>query len=79
MDVILSTGSLYRYPLPEVFQIAKSAGFDGIELLIARGNSDFGADYMQALSDEYELPILSLHSPFMMCDGWGDFWNRISK
>ena len=79
MNVILSTGSLYQYPLSEVFQIAKNAGFDGIELLIARGNCDLEADYIQELSSSYELPILSLHSPFMVCDGWGGFWDRIER
>ena len=79
MHVILSTGSLHQYSLPEIFQIAKSAGFDGIELLIARSNCNVGVDYVRSLSHEYELPILSLHSPFMMCNGWGDFWHRISR
>ena len=79
MYVVLSTGSLYRYSLPEIFRIAKSAGFDGIEWLIERNNCNVGVDYVRNLSHEYELPILSLHSPFMMCDGWGDFWNKISR
>lgn len=79
MKIIFSTGSLYQYSLPEIFQIAKNAGFDGIELLIARNNCDFEADYFQELSNTYELPILSLHSPFMTCDGWGGFWERIMR
>ncbi|MFC1716066.1 sugar phosphate isomerase/epimerase family protein [Candidatus Poribacteria bacterium] len=79
MNVILSTGSLYTYSLSEVFDIAKSAGFDGMELLIARGNSSVGIDSIRELTDRYELPILSLHSPFMICDGWGDFWDRIQR
>ena len=79
MYIILSTGSLYKYSLPEIFQIAKSAGFDGIELLIARNNCNVGVDYIRGLSHEYELPILGLHSPFMVCDGWGNFCDRISR
>ncbi len=77
MDIILSTGSLYEYPLPEIFHIAKATGFDGIELLIARSNCDVGTHLIKELSDKCDIPILSLHSPFMICDGWGDFWDRI--
>lgn len=79
MNVVLSTGSLYTYSLSEVFHIAKSAGFDGIEMLIARGNCHVKVDSIRELTDKYEIPILSLHSPFMICDGWGDFWDRIQR
>lgn len=79
MNVLLSTGSLYQYSLPDVFQIAKVAGFDGIELLIARGNSNTKIAHIQELTDRHELPVLSLHSPFMVCNGWGDFWNRVRR
>ena len=51
MNVILSTGSLYTYSLSEVFDIAKSAGFDGMELLIARGNSSIAIDSIRELID----------------------------
>lgn len=77
MDIILSTGCLYKYSLPEIFQIAKAAGFDGIELLISRNNCNVGTDRIQELSDRHNIPILSLHSPFVICDGWGGFWDRI--
>lgn len=79
MNVLLSTGSLYRYSLSEVFQIARAAGFDGIELLIARGNCNTKSEHIQELTDRYELPVLSLHSPFIVCDGWGDFWDRVRR
>jgi sugar phosphate isomerase/epimerase len=79
MDIILSTGCLYKYSLPEIFQIAKAAGFDGIELLISRNNCNIGTDRIRELSGKYDIPILSLHSPFVICDGWGGFWDRIRK
>ena len=79
MNVILSTGSLYRYSLDEVFRIGKSAGFDGMELLIARSNCHVETDSIKELTRKYDLPILSLHSPFMMCDGWGNFWERVQR
>ena len=77
MDIILSTGSLYKYSLPEIFRIAEVAGFDGIELLIGQNSYDVEIGRIQELSDEYNIPVLSLHSPFVICDGWGGFWDRI--
>lgn len=77
MEIILSTGSLYKYSLAETFQIAESAGFDGIELLIERNNCNVSTDYIKGLSNKYNVPVLSLHSPFMSCDGWGGFWDSI--
>jgi len=77
MDIILSTGSLYKYSLSEIFRIAKEVGFDGVELLIGQNSYNIGTDHIQELSDEYNIPILSLHSPFIICKGWGGFWDRI--
>jgi sugar phosphate isomerase/epimerase len=65
--------------LPEIFKIARIAGFDGIELLIDSNNCKLSAPQIQDLSNEYNVPILSLHSPFVVCDGWGDFWEKILK
>lgn len=79
MDVILSTGCLYHYPLPEILQIAKTTGFDGIELLISQNTCNIAIDRIRELSDEYGVPILSIHSPFVICDGWGGFWDRIQR
>ena len=79
MDIILSTGCLYTYPLPDILRMAKMTGFDGVELLISKSNCDLGTDRIHELSDEYDIPILSLHSPFMICDGWGGFWQRIRR
>ncbi len=79
MDVILSTGCLYHYPLPEILQIAKTTGFDGIELLISQNTCNIAIDRIRELSDSYGVPILSIHSPFVTCDGWGGFWNRIQR
>ena len=77
MDILFSTGCLYEYPMSEVFQIAKTAGYDGIELLISHSNCNVETGRIQEISDEYGIPILSLHSPFLMCEGWGGFWDRI--
>jgi len=79
MRIALSTGCLYRNPLSDVFNIASTAGFDGIELLIDNYKCNLHVSEIQKLSDEYGVPILSIHSPFVVCDGWGGFWVKIRK
>lgn len=79
MEIALSTGCLYENPLAEVFEMAQIVGFDGIELLIDRTKSDISPYNICNLSKEYNTPVLSVHSPFMACDGWGGFWDRIYK
>ena len=77
MDILFSTGCLYTYAMPEIFEMAKAAGYDGIELLISHNNCNMEAERIQEISDEYDISILSLHSPFLICEGWGGFWDRI--
>ena len=79
MQIALSTGCLYRNPLSDVFKIASTAGFDGIELLVDNYKCNLHVSEIQKLSDDYGVPILSIHSPFVICDGWGEFWERIRK
>ena len=68
----LSTGSLYNYGLDRVFDLAKEAGFDGIEVLVDGRWDTRQADYLKHLMDRHGLPIVSLHSPFdlIRVPGW---------
>jgi sugar phosphate isomerase/epimerase len=60
----LSTDSLRGYGLNRVFEFAKNAGYDGIDLYIDEKNYDtHNADYVKKLSKEFDLPILSIQLP----------------
>lgn len=60
----LSTDSLRGYGLNRIFQFAKEAGYDGVDLYIEEKNYDTqNADYIKSLSSEYEMPILSIQLP----------------
>jgi len=62
--IALHTNSLHKYGLSRVFEFAKDAGFDGIEVGVDKNNFDTqNAEYIKKLSDEYKLPIVALHSP----------------
>ena len=70
MLVSLSTGSLYIYPLRWTFALAKRAGFDGIELVIGPELEWRGPEYVKRLTQEYQLPILTVHPPLYGYRGW---------
>lgn len=72
MRISLSTGSLYIYPLRWTFGLAKRAGFDGLELVISPEVDLRGAAYVKKLSQEFQLPILTVHPPLYGYRGWND-------
>lgn len=72
MLISLSTGSLYLYPLRWTFSLAKRAGFDGVELVIGPEVDWRGAEYVKKLSDEFQLPVLTVHPPLYGYRGWKD-------
>lgn len=72
MQVSLSTGSLYIYPLRWTFSLAKRAGFDGLELVIGPEVDWRGSAYIKKLSQEFQLPILTVHPPLYGYRGWDD-------
>jgi len=62
--IALHTGSLKKYGLNRIFEFAKEADYDGIEIAVDKSNYDTqNAEYIQKLSDEYDLPIVALHAP----------------
>ena len=65
MQISLSTACLYIYPLRKIFEIAQRVGFDGVELVISPEVEWRGGEYIRRLSDEYALPILSVHPPLL--------------
>jgi sugar phosphate isomerase/epimerase len=66
-----STASIHTYGTSRTFEIAKQAGFDGMELMIDYRPDTRDADYIQRLIDRFQIPVLSVHSPFSMyAQGW---------
>src|SRR5690606_22465993 len=62
--LILHTQSLQKYGVNRIFDFAKTAGYDGIEVAVDPNNYDTqNAQYLDTLSKEYDLPIMALHAP----------------
>ena len=69
--VIFSTGSLYPLDVAHCFALAAEAGFDGIEVMCDDRYSTRAPDYLQKLRDQYNLPVLVVHTPFSdQLPGW---------
>jgi sugar phosphate isomerase/epimerase len=70
--VYLSSGSLSNYGLDRVFELARSAGFDGVELIVDGRTDSVHPDYLKKLMIRHSLPISAVHSPFSFIDppGW---------
>lgn len=64
MKIVLSTDSIKGYGLNRVFEFAKDAGFDGIDLQIDKKNFDTqDPDYLQELEKEFGIEIVSVQAP----------------
>jgi len=55
--LLLSTDTLPNYWLDLIFSIAKSIGFDGIDLAMRKWFDAWDEDYVQKLSLEHEMPV----------------------
>ena len=66
-----STGSLYTYGLSRAFELAATAGFDAVEVLLDDRWDTRQPSYLQQLSRETGLPVVAVHSPFVfLVPGW---------
>jgi len=71
MMLALSTGTLHNYGLDRVFALAREAGFQGIEVIVDSRWDTRQSGYLDTLRKRHELPIVSLHAPFLPgIQGW---------
>jgi sugar phosphate isomerase/epimerase len=78
MKLLLSTGTLYKKSPWAVAEMARRAGFDGIELVLGYG--------FQGVSGEEEIAsilkhgeIWGIHAPFYRIKGWGSLFDSFRK
>ena len=62
----MSSTCAYPLPLEDSFQLAKEAGYDGVEIMVTRDENTQDAAALTALSERYDLPILSIHAPVLL-------------
>lgn len=78
MRFLLTSGSFYTFPLQKTFELAKAAGFDGMNLMIT---SEFrGVDEVALVRGLQKiLPVDSIHVPFIPLWGWGNHAEKIAR
>ena len=70
MKILFSSGTLYQWPLKEVFRLAKETGFDGCDLVINRSLDE--PRFMDTINEALAiLPAYSIHAPFTRLAAWG--------
>lgn len=79
MNFSVSTASLMHLPLDQVFSIARSVHFDGVELAVTWEVSLRGARHIQKLIERYQLPVMSVHQPMLALPGWRDMRARMVR
>ncbi len=71
MQFLFSTGSLWTYRVERCFQLASEAGYDGLELVVDHRWETRQADFLLALIERYQVPVMAIHSPFLPdLPGW---------
>ena len=60
--ILLSTDTMTSYGLDVIFDTAKKAGFDGIDLAIRKGFDAWNEKYVQSLIKKYALPVYSIQT-----------------
>jgi sugar phosphate isomerase/epimerase len=81
MEFVLSTASLYSFPLEEIFRLAREAGFGGVELMVTNSEESRQADRIADLASRYEVAVKSIHAPFLLAARkvWGDHRSKTER
>lgn len=82
IPISLSTSSVYPSPTAKAFKLAKSLGYDGVEVMV--GIDDVSADLtaIKALSKANDIPVVSVHAPCLLLTQrvWGtDPWGKLHR
>ncbi len=70
MRFSLSTGTLYPYPLRQVFRWARQAGFDGVELVVNPEVAARGGEAVRRLAQAEGVELFSVHPTVVPFPGW---------
>ncbi len=73
MRFSVSTGTLYPYPLRTIFRWARSAGFEGVELVVNPEAIVRRGETVRQMAREEGIEIFSVHPTVVPLPGW---WER---
>ncbi|MDI2097354.1 sugar phosphate isomerase/epimerase family protein [Ruicaihuangia caeni] len=62
----MSTSCVYPRGPEHAFQLARQAGYDGLEVMVTNDPVTQDADALNALAERFGMPILSIHAPVLL-------------
>jgi sugar phosphate isomerase/epimerase len=62
----VSTGPLWRLEVERAFEVVKSAGAEGVEVMVTQSPETQSALELERLSQRYDLPIVAVHAPQLL-------------
>jgi sugar phosphate isomerase/epimerase len=80
--IALSTSSVYPETTSSAFEIARSLGYDGVELMVGIDPVAANIDAVEKLRDYHDVPVLAVHSPCLLITQrvWGnDPWAKLER
>ncbi len=80
--VALSTSSVYPETTSSAFEIARTLGYDGVELMVGIDPVAANIDAVEKLRDYHDVPVLAVHSPCLLITQrvWGtDPWAKLER
>jgi sugar phosphate isomerase/epimerase len=82
VTVGLSTSSVFPETTAAGFELAAKLGFDGVEVMVGTDSTSQDSEALAALSDHYQVPVLSIHAPCLLVTQrvWGtDSWGKLQR
>ena len=82
MTIGLSTSSVYPESTAAAFEMAARLGYDGVEVMVGTDAASQDMNALLALSQHYQVPVLSIHSPCLLVTQrvWGtDPWGKLQR
>ncbi|MDY7084816.1 MAG: sugar phosphate isomerase/epimerase [Actinomycetota bacterium] len=82
VPVLLSSSSVFPEPTAAAFEMAATAGYDGLEVMVWTDRVSQDAGALKGLSEHYDLPVLSVHAPCLLVTQrvWSpDPWERLNR
>jgi len=78
----LSTSSVFPESTEAAFAIAAELGYDGVEVMVGTDAASQDSYRLNELVQEYQVPVLSIHSPCLLVTQrvWGsDPWGKLQR
>jgi sugar phosphate isomerase/epimerase len=82
IQVALSTASVYPERVPDAFEAAARAGYDGIEVMVTMDPVSQDIDILRRLSDYHGVPVVAVHAPCLLLTQrvWGtEPWGKLNR